>query len=244
MSGLRIGTTRTVGYDPRHRCVIRALGPPLTNLRGWFSADSGTGAVNDGDAITTWTDRRGNANLSGTATWKSAAGPGSKPCVRFNGTSNDLTVTFAFWTTAADLFIVIKANADPAATAAKSGIWGAGGSGFASRYPFTDGSIYDDAASTTQRTWNPTPALNDWRLYNVSSQNASWIASIDGTASFSDGTNTVTGTPSPLRIGGYGGSVFLDGDIAEVLIYNAILPAGDKSSVHSYLRRKYSLSIA
>jgi hypothetical protein len=74
------------------------------NLKGWWKADAYSGS--DGDLVSTWLDSSGNSN---DATASSTARPtyktgiyNSKACMRFNGTTNILTLATVLKPTAWD----------------------------------------------------------------------------------------------------------------------------------------------
>src|SRR5690606_5031287 len=89
--------------------------------------------------------------------------------------------------------------------------------------------------------------LNQWRLYNVGSAAGDYKIRIDTDLHYSTSTNTVY-FPSTPRLGGALGiidhswvSIFFDGHIAEVLIYDTILSDTDRRAVETYLCGEWEL---
>lgn len=229
-------------------------GPVLpVGLLQWFKADAITGA-SDTDPLAAWTDQSGNGFDATQVT--PAQQPvyrtgqiNSLPAVQFVSPSHFFNLTNPFTSqTEAELFVVVKLNNDPPTTN-KWGQWRFAGTGDNNAFPFTDGVIYDGFCSTLRKTvGNPTPSLAAWRLYNTSSAASSWIARLDGTQIFSTTSNVfssaATGTMGTFRLLGATASVNMDGFIAEVILFDHVLSAEDRTTVESYIADKYALTIA
>jgi hypothetical protein len=213
----------------------------------WLSADKITG-LNDGDAISTWIDRADTGNI---ATASSTTRPiyktsilNSQPIVRFDGSNDTMPLAFQPLTgaTAGTFFGVCKLDADPPATSQTGPILGDFGNdpGADTVFPWTDGTIYDAWGSTVRKTTaNPSPALTSWFIYCVQSASGLWRNYVNGGAVlYTTGTNTVTFDTAP-KIGSDAGLYFLDGDIAEIIVYNTQLSTSDMNSVGNYLVAKY-----
>jgi hypothetical protein len=87
----------------------------------------------------------------------------------------------------------------------------------------------------------PRVALDQYHLYNVSTKAGEWISRLNGAEHFRSAANTVGWDSSP-SIGWNGGSEYLRGDIAEILIYNKVLTSSEREAVGSYLARKYAFT--
>lgn len=218
----------------------------VTGLYQWLKADAITG-LNNGDAIATWEDSSGNNRDATQAT--GANQPtyqtnvvNSLPVVRFDGSDDYLLLGDFSALTEGEVFIVIKIDADPPGADAQSGLAVWGSSSSAAHFPYTDGTIYDDFGSTTRKTTvNPTPALTSWRVYNVWSVSGDWASNLDGSSLYSTATNTVS-FPASVNLGiSFLSIYFLDGDVAEFIMYDNKLSNGDRSSVQTYLDTKYAL---
>lgn len=200
----------------------------------------------DNDLIATWPDDSGNgrdATTSGTArpTYKTSV-VNSQPVLRFDGTGDMFALpNFLTGFTAGEVFVVLKLDADPPGADAQTGLWRMGSAGDATHYPYTDGTIYDGFGATVRKTTvNPTPSLaGAFRTYNVSSASGSWTSRLDGTQIYTTGTNTVGWHTAPLLGTSNGSTYWLDGDLALVVLYNAVLSAGDRSDVYDLIQSTY-----
>jgi prepilin-type N-terminal cleavage/methylation domain-containing protein len=238
------------GLDP-----LRAeLGSKLNILGGglavgmpvlWLSADQITG-VADGHGVASWTDQSGYGN-SGTG-----EGDGetpmyltnminSKPAVRFSAASSTYFsfADFASHFTEGEIFVVLKNDVDNS----YNGFYHFG----ESPYPMNNahygyfGTIYDEFGSNTRYTvGDPPGTLNTWHMYNVSTAPGSWTARFDGSVLFHSDENTVTFTEYPY-LGMSPSGIFLNGEIAEVIMYNSVLSPEMRELVQGYLQEKYGL---
>jgi hypothetical protein len=233
----------------------------IAGLVQWLSASSITGLA-DGGAVATWPDISGLGN-------NATQGVGNnqpvykvnivngKPVVRFAqgtgdltsiGTADYLNLGDRSALTAGEVFIVIKADADPPATGAASGIWTFGnntGSSNASHYPFTDGTVYDSFGTTARKTTvNPTPSLAGFNVYNVYSASADWQSFINGSSIFSTATNTVQFVSTTLLGQSLSGTFYahLNGDVAELVLYSRKLTTAERTGVTNYLKRRYAIA--
>jgi hypothetical protein len=211
----------------------------IAGLVGWWKADSLS--LSDNDAITTWPDSSGNGNTFAGAigpTYKTAIQNGL-PVARFDGVDDVLNQTPIAWTNLT-VFIVVKVPADPAAVQEDTGLWQMS-TGSSTHYPFTDGVVYDGAGSDTRKTVGDlTPSLAAFRLYEVRSTSGEWTAWLDGSQVFTTGTNTVA-TPTDMRLGENGLGNQFEGDIGEMLVYDAALSDTDREAVETYLADKWGL---
>jgi hypothetical protein len=213
----------------------------ISGLWSWLKADA-IGGLSDGDPITTWQD-------SSAANHDATASGGNRPVYKTN-ILNSLPVArltrassqfFALpdmsALTEGEIFIVVKANAE----SPSNSLWLIGSDSAEMLYPFSgDSKIYDQFGTTARKTVDdPTPALTSFRIYSVYSASGDWQAYLDGVSLFSTGTNTVGFNASPLL--GWGGTDFLDGDIAEVIIYDHKITGTERTNIVTYLQTKYGL---
>ncbi len=249
----KLGRLRHARMSPGGAIATSGGGPPAANLQLWLKADAITG-LNDGDRVTTWIDSSGNSRdatqsvAADKPTYKTNILNG-KPVVRFAASNSEFMNLPDFLTgfSAGEIFIVVKLNNDPPAVG-DGGIWNFGSDGIATHYCYIDGVVYDEFATTARKdTGNQTPSLAAWRLYNISSQANEWTSRLDGTQVFTTATNTVGWTTSPT-IGtstvGATPTYYCDGDIAELLLYSAVLSASDRTAVKTYIAAKYNLTLA
>lgn len=223
----------------------------ISGLKLWLKADAING-LSDGDPVATWEDSSGEGN-DGTQSI-SLSRPSYQtneinglPIVRFDGTTGqwfDLP-DFASSFTAAEIFIVIKINEDPPGATNRTGLWRFRGGGVSNtHYPWVDNTIYESfAADPRHTTVDPTPSLTSWRLYNVASATNDYTTRLDGTQLYNSGSNTVS-IGTTVMLGAGDGTYFLNGDVAEVIMYDSVLSSGDRNDVESYIASKYGLSIS
>lgn len=241
---------------PPPMCLRRPLGeaaPPTPNdiatLELWLPASVyTTGATdtwpNQALAPVHWTGTYSQATAANKPTYNASdANFNNQPSLSFTGAvaAQYLQQTIAGGPAAVTWIWIIKAAADP--VAAQRGPWSTG-TIISNHYP-TGAFIYDDTGSTTRYNWDPTPNLaSTMRMYAVRSQSGSWAATIDGSATFSSGTNTV-GWTATQRIGSSGaltaGNTFV-GQIAEVIVVRSIITAGEQATLLSYINNKYGKS--
>ncbi|OAM91858.1 hypothetical protein AW736_26520 [Termitidicoccus mucosus] len=212
---------------------------PVENLRLWLKADTllpGT--------LGAWADQSGNLNGA------VAPAPVNAPlvtqdesdgiAVHFDATKNQHLGLPNFMNGAAEgeAFVVLKASS--AQPSASRGLWRMGSSSY-NYYPHTNGTLYEDFGTNTQRSLGaPAANIAQWHVYNVSSKAEEWMARINGTQQIHSASNTVYWHSSPLL--GSTGSRGFDGDIAEVLVFDKVLTAAERATVQNYLAGKHRLA--
>lgn len=228
--------------------------PPssISSLRLWLKADAITGLA-DGASVTTWSDSSGQGNNAIQAstplkpTYKINIVNGL-PVVRFvalSGQHFGFADVFSGFT-AGEVFIIVKDNIDPPLAIDVDGLWTFGTSGLRTHFPFSDSVLYDGWGSDTRKTTgDPTLSLaSAFRLYNVSSQANEWVSRINGVQHFRTVTNTVGFTATAyLGRSNVTGNSYLDGDIAEIVIFNAVLSSFDRTQIQAYFSSKYNLGL-
>jgi hypothetical protein len=229
----------------------------VDGLQLWLRADAGvyqdaaktTPAVNDGDVVGCWEDQSGNGNDATQAT--TAKKPvvklgivNGKPVVRFDGIDDKLIISSTLNISGAQdrtFFAVCKTssgtsepvfsiNADSSVAGKRWTVRGASGK---LRIEIA-GSGYNSALRTTAmsvlavKLYGST--LGDHILYrNSVSESAS-------------GTSTVDTLDTNTQLGSYvSGTAFLNGDIAEILVYNSALSDADRQAIEDYLDNKYNV---
>lgn len=227
---------------------------PKSGLVAWHDAQAITGYA-DNATINSWLDRSGNANhlsatSSATPRYRDGATEGinGHPCIRIvNGT----TACFFHYgshilsgATAGEIYIVTKLDADPPATAARTGFWYFNPSTFNTNHPWTDGKIYDSWGTTDRKTvGDPTPSLAAMHIWHVNSRSGGWTAYLNGSVIHTTATNTVrfsTGAEATPRIGTSTSTVEMDGLIGEVIVYNRNLTNDEITGIDDYLNARWS----
>jgi hypothetical protein len=218
----------------------------ISGLKLWLKADAL--ALSDNDPVASWTDSSGQGNhatqSSGGAkpTFKTNI-VNSKPIIRFDGTTDFLNLpNFCSGFTAGDGFILLKRVTDPP-TVGQGGFWQFGTSGNATHVPYIDGNIYDDFGATSRSAaGNPTPSLTSWTLYEVASGASEWTARVNNSILYTTATNTVGFATAPALGWDARLSVFYEGDLAELIMYDSIVSGGNRTSIVGYINSKYGTS--
>lgn len=220
-------------------------GLPVGSPELWLDAAAITG-LNNGDGLATWLDESGQGNNgtgdgSGVLPMYRTTMINSKPAIRFSAASSTYFYFSDFMSswTSGEIFYVLRNDVD-------NGYNGFSSFGTAS-WPTNNahygyyGTIYDDFGSTVRYTVGDPPGLlSDWHIYNVSTAPNEWIARLDGTTLYSAGSNTVGFTAYPA-LGMSSSGIFLNGEVAEVLVYDSVLTPEMRSLIMVYLRDKYAL---
>lgn len=222
---------------------IAFLPTQISGLGLWLDANQESHAD---DAVNPTFTNRGDGgaarNFAGIdATFKSAVSPRGTHAMRYGPgliTGHQSTFDFATlsWTEAEIFFCMGGTDSDT------NGHHRMGGSGQASFWPFTysPDTIYSDFFSTTRQNYNTTGIadINGWHVLNEISTGSEWTSIIDGIQQFTTGTNTV-GFSGTQIIGSAVGGTGLDGDLAEVIMYDHKLTADERAAVTAYLTSKH-----
>src|SRR5687768_4048276 len=226
----------------------------VAGLKLWLKADAVTGLA-DGDPVSAWADASGAGN---NATGSGAARPSFRtgvlaggPVLRFDGVDDRLALpNLLAGAPGATALFVCKVAADPPALAQRAGPplgnFGNNGS-VADHYPYTDGVIYHDFGSTARKTvGDPAPSLASWHVAAFRSAAGDWRAWLNGSLLFSTATNTVGFGAAPLLgvAEGVNGPYSFEGDLAEIVVYDAAVSDDDLGRVERYLGAKYGIAIA
>lgn len=217
----------------RGKQIARAVesGFVPTDIAGcvlWLRADGITG-LSDGDAVTTWPDESGEGNDATQAT--TAKKPSYEtgvlnglPVVRFDGVddllqgSSDLTVR--------TIFAVVKS--DDLAPEYDGLVTGQAGTDGDLGLLVTPSGYYTNSQSGAIWYVNgtQTSSVADWSEFHIAV--VKW-SGYDYTTSYQIGNDR-----------GIGGR-YLQGDVAEILIYDSVLSDGDREAVRDYLNDKYAI---
>lgn len=244
--------------------------PPLwlpsnaaTSLAGWWKADAGVTAGQNG-AVSAWADQSGNANNAVQATGGSqpvrvTGAVNSLPAIEFDGVDDflaapdanslDLNATgiSAFVVVSPDTYGTLSGQARVSALVEKAGV------ATSYRLDLRDevganppavlaGLAYDNGA--VSRSSNNAVALARYSIVGALAGpnavgaglyvNGSSVGSISGTV----GADTATA----LVLGGSAGR-YVDGRIAEVVLYRGPLSVADRQRVEGYLAHRYGLAV-
>lgn len=206
----------------------------LSGLKLWLKADAL--ALSDNDAVASWTDSSGLGNHAAQATeakkptYKTAIQNG-KPVIRFDGTDDHLACPAITAASGLTGFVVYKIT-----TAVSFGMTFVVGQGTLELRQasgvgglitlFSSGTITDGTGTA-------------WHVCSFSNNGVNltelWV---DGTSIGTTANTAASGTPS---IGDrIAGGFPLNGDVAEVLLYDSSLSIANRQAVESYLKTKYA----
>jgi hypothetical protein len=220
----------------------RAVSLPVVDgsLKLWLDAGSITG-LNNGDPVATWNDLSGSGNgaiqtTSGSQPLYIAGGLDGQPVVRFDaaddGMATGLTVSSGPYTVFAVFNYHSTSSANRRAIQGSEN-WLIG--------PYELGVRHHTAAGGWVTSPGPRAGQNQFYLAEALNTGGASTFLVDG-ANFTNNAASI-GSPGVVHLGGsglYPGEV-LDGDIAEVIVYNRALTASEQTAVTGYLKSKYSL---
>lgn len=218
----------------------------LSNLVLWLKADAL--ALNDGDAVGTWTDSSGNGKDATQATsakkpvFKTAIRNGL-PVIRFDGVDDWLQTPNITWGTTVSIFVVCTTT-----STANGDVVNIYSNAIGSVYEMrVDGSSQiafrpsDTGGGTCEATKGITILTGSWFYCAGVRAAGSSTAYVNGSAgSTNSGCATQRSGDSPVSIGEFSlGFQFFGGDVAEIVIYNAALGTSDRQGIEDYLYNKW-----
>lgn len=217
---------------------------------GTYQSTGGSPALADGDPVGEWQDQSGEGNDATQATGANKPtlktggnGLNGLPVIQFDGSDYFGFGDFLSALTAGEVFVVVKANADPPPSLGYN-LWDLGdeGANRESWYPFQDGVIYEGWGTSVRKTvGNPTPALDSWRLYGVASGAGAYAVRLDGAEIYSTSSNTPFWPTTPQLGRGSSDTYYFAGQVAALLIYDSVLLGADREAVEDYLAARYGL---
>jgi len=214
----------------------------IGGLRLFLRADAGT-TVDGTNKISVWSDQGllGNDASQGTATSQPILVPNALnglPVVRFNGSGQFFNLpNLMAGAAAGEMFVVVKAA--QAVPSAYQSAWQFGNN--VCYYPHVSGELYEDFGSTTRiDLGQPTSAITQYNLYNVSADSTSWAVRLNGGLLYARTGNSVSFRSTPT-IGASSVPYYFTGDIAEIIIYDHALTAQEREAVGVYCASKYAL---
>lgn len=218
----------------------------IANLQLWLKADSLS--LNDGDAVTTWTDSSSagnNVTQSTTAakpTFKTSILNG-RPVVRFDGGDDLRTASSPTISSQAEFTVFAVASAGASGTTRRICGWTTGGWGLGQtggiQMSLTTFGVKDYSTGTndfgSQGTWK----IGTWQ-FNSAYSVLFWMnGASKGTVT---GTNNAVASTATFSVGSRG-SEYWTSDIAELLVYGSLLSAADRKLVEGYLAGKYAIGV-
>jgi hypothetical protein len=212
------------GFNPRS----------ISGLNGWWdAADASTVTISTG--VSEWRDKSGNARHAAQTIGNNQPGYtntlNGKNTLTFDGSNDSLLTTSFSLSQPYSVFCVARR-----VTGGAQSIYHRPGDG---PVLATFGGVFYIFAGTALN--GPTQDTN-WHIFHAEHSGASSIFRMDGDqkASGNAGTQAIS---QGLRFGadGAGTVQFLNGDIAEILLYNVIASTAQRNVILSYLKKKWGL---
>ena len=244
-SNLTPGTTYSIQVNDGYEYVYSGQftlqqGPtvPVTGLKLWLRADRGV--VSSGGQVSSWQDQSGNNNTAvmptaGRQPYYVTGALNGQPVLRFNG-AQSLGLTNILQLTQTTLFVVAKNTRVPAYGFGM--ILGPANTSPNHQLRFNGDScvllvtpnIYSSCGGYT----------GVYHALSVRYDGATRSVYRDGSlvSNFSDSS---TSAWQLYQVGAWFSSYFLEGDIAEIIVYNRALSESERTAVNAYLRGKYAL---
>jgi hypothetical protein len=215
----------------------------IPGLLMWLKADAITG-LNDGDAVTSWSDSSGNSVNASQAT--AARKPlyktniiNSLPVVRFDGTDDTLSINLSLVNS-----MTIAMVCSPTTGTDDYVVAGDGSSG-------SPAIVSGYSSGTNKYEWFNT-ATNRYLISNTATGiNLIVVMQVDGVSNVGriNGAQVYSNTPSVAVngkkltvIGGLTATTNNAGvDIAEILVFSRLLSNRDLEALESYIRAKYAI---
>jgi PKD repeat protein len=222
-----------------------------TGISMWLRADAGVTTVSN--AVSQWVDQSGmGLNVSQATTGNrptlvnNVASLNNRPAISFNGTSNFLTSSMnsGLANSSLTVFVIGSGGSQSTANAVYYGI-GSVSSGFwlTRRASSSRIGAYNNNQLVQGTLTNLPTSGYDFRLFGVrkSLGNALQIK-VNGTNEIISTNSVAIGsfTDANIQVGAGNGASFLNGQIAEVLVYNRDLSDLELSQVEKYLMDKYA----
>lgn len=216
--------------------------PPSDGQQLWLRADAGVSAP--GNRMASWQDQSGTEH---NATMPTAARQpfyvtnalNGLPVARFNG-AQSMSLPFPYLQPTAFSIFVVGKNNNP--NESFSIILGPGGSAPNNQLRWENGT-QSLIVGTSNNLQAITSTIGNTRVYHtleVSSDGALLLVHRD-TARFDMQDIATSGAFTLASVGSWYSSFFLQGDLAEVLVYDHVLSDLDRFLVHEYLSVKYAL---
>ncbi len=232
-----------VEYGHRACVPYESTLPYSANLVVWFdAADCESLTYNDIGLVTEWKNKSTTKDLTSSGTARPGfavrAAQNELPVIDFDGSDNMLTQTFATtYTQPVTIFIVTKS--DDVATA--------------------NAHFFDGIGTANRHELSMSTTVPDWRMqsggtgFNAGAGGSSptIFTTIFNTSSSNlyvngggNAGSVTAATLDGLTIGSdYTPANYLDGYIAEILVYNEAMGAADRQSVECYLEDKWGITI-
>jgi len=220
---------------------------PLSNLKLWLRSDLAVTSASS--AVSNWGDVSGLNNDASQSTGGNQPAlvdnaMNGKSVIRFNGTTSKMSLpassTLGIQSNPYEMFFVAKSSSSNVQFLIAGGAYeqfeyhlnGAAGARF---IPTT--LVYlDEGIAGNYTDGNP-------HVFSARASSSGGAVRVDGTDGGTSVSNILSANSSNLLLGvRRDGSYFLNGDIAEVILYNSFLSDTDRNKVEQYLADRYNIT--
>lgn len=224
-----------------------------TGLQLWLKADSL--GLSGGTAVAAWADQSGNgydvaqATAGSRPTYQTGVING-QPVVRFSGTSQSLVSSAAIKPTNITIMAVYRpmaAGSTPTVisqtyNAGATNGWGLRAGSSANLTPYADLNI---GGSTTTTSTATVTTVNTPQLLTATYDGVARKAYLGGVlkANTTASGSLTYGTVASFTVGSHLATNYLNGDIAEILVYNRALSDAERQDVEAYVYAKYGVGV-
>ncbi len=219
-----------------------------TNLKLWLASDIGVDT--SAGKVTEWFDKSGNNNDA--AQSASADEPSyqasvinSKPALSFDGSATYLTLPSAtslgIQSSNYEIFIVAKSSSTNLqfVEGGTSGNYELQLNGSSGARFIPEGSNYLDEGSSNAYT------NGQAHIFDLKATSSEGVIHVDGTAGGYVLSSTQSSDAGNLNIGRRGdGTYYFNGDVAEMIVYDADLTISQRQTITQYLAQKYNISVS
>ncbi len=220
-----------------------------TNLKLWLRSDEATSSTKDSTSVSTWYDVSGNLNNAEQSTPADeplyrTSGIDSKPALSFDGSSSYLSLpistSLGIQNSDYEMFIVAKSSSTntqfiAGGTPGNYELQLNGGQG--ARF-IPAGSIYLDEGNSNDYT------NGQAHIFDIKATSSEGVIHVDGSAGGYVLSNTQSSDAGVLDLGRRGNaSLYFNGDIAEVIVYNSNLSLSQRQSITQYLSQRYNIPV-
>lgn len=221
--------------------------PLVSSLKLWLK--STTGIVKDGsDHVSLWKDQSGNGNdlsqgeSSQQPLWANNL-VNSRPAIQFDGSSDSLVAGgLDFDDKPQTIFFVLRSPSASSFNALLAPISTSFYYGFDSALTLglSDGAAFSSFGTSLQ---SGRFSVVTFRSAGISAGNITAEGWLDGALMTNAPAASGLGSGTGLMVGAASGSVYLLGDIAELILYDTQLGVSDRESVENYLGARYAITI-
>ncbi len=215
----------------------------LASLQFWLAGDGATFATNSGDPVSTWVSQAGrfSAEQSISASQPQFITESEVSFVRFDGSDDNLNLpradSLGINDSNYEMFIVARSSEEEVAF-----LIAGDGEQYETHLSTASGTRFIPKTATyIDNSMNTTDGA--FHIINMKATDTEGALRVDGTT-VTSGVNARSSSVASLVLGSRKGGVLpLDGDIAEVIIYNTDLTDIQRKKVELYLAEKYSVEL-